>query len=166
MQYVKHAVDFNANMQSNIFFLYIWYLYTIIPSFVLVMLTLLSHSVQLSCMCWFYCILCNYMQTAVWHQHINCIKVVVKSRNFDNVITLSKRREKNSILDKLCGGMNVMLDMNGFTISTVHYWREVISVMGSVNGAEVFHLDRRTCNVWNMEILWHVNIVALLYKST
>lgn len=30
MQYIKHAVDFSANMQSDIFSLYGWYLYTIL----------------------------------------------------------------------------------------------------------------------------------------
>lgn len=30
MQYVKHAVDFSANMQSDIFSLYIWNLYTVL----------------------------------------------------------------------------------------------------------------------------------------
>jgi len=94
---------------------------TRIPSFVLVMLTLLLHSVQLICVCWFYCILCNYMQTAVWHQHRNCIKVVVKSRNFYSIITLSERRKRNYVLDKVFGGMIVMSDMNEFTISTVYY---------------------------------------------
>jgi len=39
------------------------------------------------------------MQTTVWHQHRNYIKVVVKSRNFYSIITLSERRKK-----KICSG--------------------------------------------------------------
>jgi hypothetical protein len=62
--------------------------------------------------------------------------------------------------------MIVMSDMNEFTISTIHKWQQVINVMGSVHCAKVFLLDKRNCNVWDMEILLHVNIVALLYEST
>jgi hypothetical protein len=77
-----------------------------------------------------------------------------------------KKVKNKSVLDKLYGDMIVISDMNEFTISTIHKWQQVISIMGSVHYAKVFHLDKRNHNFWDMEILLRVNIVALLYEST
>jgi hypothetical protein len=87
------------------------------------------------------------MQTIERHQPINYIKVVVNSTNFYNVIRLLKSKKKKSIPYKLCDGMIVLSDMNEFTISTIHKSQQVISVMGSVHYAKVFHLDKRNCNI-------------------